>query len=89
MELDIADKTELLKDIIAGTVDADTAKYIRSIIDKENCYQFFQVENHDETALISGERERYELYNKMPDKYKKMFPAVIIDAQDNGLGMAI
>lgn len=85
------DKINLIKDIAAGKIEPDVAKYLLDLLKKEDrCVRLVYSDDHDGRKELLPEYQAIkDLHDKIPDRFKNMFYTVEIDEQDLGIGAAI
>jgi hypothetical protein len=76
-------KKQFLKDIIDGTLTKEQAAYLVELHKSGNCYVFFCATENGE--LVPEDRDRKAIYDKLPEKYKSMYFAIITDEQFKGI----
>jgi thiamine monophosphate synthase len=89
------DKINLIKDIAAGRIEPEVAKFINDLLKKGDRCIWLVCKDQDENTdysnreLLPEYKAIKELYDKIPEKYKSMFYVVQFDEQDLELGKAI
>lgn len=78
------DKIELIKGISSGKINPDVSEYLLQISKDPNCIQIFVTDSSGK--LLKESEIKKELYDRLPEKYKKIFTAVCMDEDDFGIG---